>query len=269
MLPPHDEWVGGNSAGPYTSTVDKLLIHTTEGSSIESAIGAYWANNSWPHLTVDCRHGRIPRRSGHLDMAVAARALRNEPGGVQTNTDGVVQIEVVGQAANPPAIDWAWLGANVVAHICRGLLIPLVSQVQWVAYPASYGRLAPQRLSPDAWTAVQGLVGHQHVPENDHGDPGAIPIDVVLAAASELPLPPPPPPEDDMYLVQFTGDDRWFALVGGKRIWLTTGFPSIWVQAHLQGGGQAHFNGTPANPTPLYWHESLKLAYPPMRDDDA
>jgi hypothetical protein len=51
-----------------------------------------------------------------------------------------------------------------------------------VAYPASYGD-APQRLSPAAWDAYSGVLGHQHAPDNSHGDPGAIDINRILSAA--------------------------------------------------------------------------------------
>jgi len=183
--PPYNTWVQGNSAGPYSSPVDKFLIHTTEGSSIAGAVAAYRANNSWPHLTVDARVGRAPTITGHLDLDVAARSLRNMAGGVQTNTDGVIQIEVVGNAANPAGIDWAWIGEHVVGPICRTMGIPLHSTVRWVPYPQSYGINAAQRLSPAAWTSFQGVLGHQHAPENDHGDPGAIPIVTVLDAAKQ------------------------------------------------------------------------------------
>lgn len=185
MLPPHDEWVSGNSAGPYTSTVDKFLIHTTEGGTIEGAVAAYRTNNSWPHLTVDCRFGRRYRRCGHLDLSVSARSLKNMAGGVQTNTDGVVQVEVVGSAKDPSEIDWAWFALNVIEPICVPLMIPCVSPLVWAPYPASYGQNAPQRLSADQWTKYKGILGHQHAPENDHGDPGAIPIALILNSLTE------------------------------------------------------------------------------------
>lgn len=164
--PPHHTWVQGNSAGPYSSPVDKFLFHTTEGSSIAGAVAAYRAKNSWPHLTVDARIGRTPEITGHLDLDVAARSLRNKPGGVETNTDGIVQIEVVGNAANPSAIDWAYIGREVVGPICHTLGIPIHSTVRWVPYPASYGLFASQRLSQAEWTAYRGLLGHEHAPEN-------------------------------------------------------------------------------------------------------
>ena len=182
MLPPHDEWVSGNSAGPYTSPLDKFLIHMTEGGSIEGAVSAYRTNNSWPHLTVECRFGKRYRRCGHLDMNTAARSLKNMSGGVETNTDGVIQVEVVGYSAQPELVDWEWFALNVIEPICQPLMIPCQSPVDWVAYPDSYGKTAAQRLSPDEWTLYKGILGHQHAPENDHGDPGAIPIDLILAA---------------------------------------------------------------------------------------
>lgn len=193
MLPPHDEWVSGNSAGPYTSPVDKFLIHTTEGGSIESAVAAYRGSNSWPHLTVECRFGKRYRRCGHLDMNTAARSLKNMSGGVETNTDGVIQVEVVGYATQPELIDWEWFALNVIEPICQPLMIPCISPVDWPPYPDSYGKTAAQRLSPAQWTDYKGILGHMHAAENDHGDPGAIPIDLILSAL---------PTGDDMPLTQ-------------------------------------------------------------------
>jgi hypothetical protein len=174
------EWAQGNSAGPHKAPVTKFLLHTTEGSSIEGAIAAYMANNSWPHRTLD---SKSKRSCGHLGFDVAARSLKNLSGGVETNTLGVIQYEIVGQAAHPENINWEWVGAEI-GPVCRQLGIPIQSSVQWVRYPDSYGQSAPQRLSPSAWTGYAGILGHQHAPENDHGDPGAIPIDTILAAAN-------------------------------------------------------------------------------------
>ena len=213
--PPHHRWVQGNSAGAYSSPVDKFLIHTTEGGSIAGAVSAYQKNNSWPHLTVDARVGRTPEICGHLDLDVPARSLRNMAGGVQTNTDGVIQIEVVGSASNPAAIDWSWIGREVVGPICRTLGIPLVSGVAWVPYPASYGINARQRLSAAAWTSYRGVLGHQHAPENDHGDPGAIPIVMTLDAAKHGGAAPKPEPMEDDEMITVIG----VAGEGGPRYW--------------------------------------------------
>jgi len=199
---PHAERLLGNSAGPMNGDGSrKILLHSTEGSTIAGAVSAYRAHNSWPHMTVDCGRREIVQ---HLPLNVAARALRNDPGGAdETNKDGtiLVQIELVGFAGSPRSIGddagLEWLGREVLAPIARRTGVPLVSTVNWVAYPASYGKRAAQRLSPAAWDAYSGVLGHQHAPDNDHGDPGAIDIDRILAAAGGA-----TPQEDDMGAVE-------------------------------------------------------------------
>ena len=76
--------VGAYAGGPF-----KIVHHTTEGSTYAGARAAYKANRSDPHFTV----------SGddifqHIDTAEAARSLKNPPGGVETNRDSAIQIEV-------------------------------------------------------------------------------------------------------------------------------------------------------------------------------
>src|SRR5699024_4551413 len=60
--------------------------------------------------------------------------------------------------------------------------IPLSSSVVWAKYPGSYGEMASQRLSDSEWEEYTGWLGHQHAPENDHGDPGDLPVASILAA---------------------------------------------------------------------------------------
>jgi hypothetical protein len=81
-------------AGSYSSGPFKIVHHTTEGSTAEGAFDAFRTNRSDPHFTVD---GTTIYQ--HVDTGVAARALRNSPGGVETNRDSAVQIEVVAISA--------------------------------------------------------------------------------------------------------------------------------------------------------------------------
>jgi hypothetical protein len=53
------------------------------------------------------------------------------------------------------------------------------------AYPREYVR------DPRVWTSRAGHYGHSQVPESDHGDPGAIDVRVLWAAADELTSAPP------------------------------------------------------------------------------
>lgn len=188
MWLPDVERVHGNSGGSMDGTGGAtLLLHSTEGSTIEGAIGAYRTHNSWPTLTVDCPDRRAVE---HLPLDVAARALRNAAGGVQTNREGpvLVQVELVGFAGQPSSIgdadDLDWFGREIVAPIAKATGIPLRSTVTWVAYPASYGLNARQRLSNTAWVSYAGILGHQHAPENTHGDPGALNVGRIIAAAT-------------------------------------------------------------------------------------
>jgi hypothetical protein len=48
--------------------------------------------------------------------------------------------------------------------------------------PASYGA-SPARMSFAQWQNFTGWCGHQHVPENDHGDPGSMDFARVIALA--------------------------------------------------------------------------------------
>lgn len=176
----------GNSAGTMNGDGSrKILLHSTEGGTAEGAIAAYRQHNSWPHLTVD-----IPRRRiiQHVPLDEASRSLRNAAGGVETNRDGtyLVQIELVGFAERPHTIatdaGLEWFGREVIAPIHNRTGVPIVSTVKWLAYPQSYGP-SKVRLTTAAWDAYSGVLGHQHAPENSHGDPGAIDIDRILAAA--------------------------------------------------------------------------------------
>ncbi len=214
--------VPGNSAGAMNGDGSrKALLHSTEGAKWEGAVAAYQANNSWPHRTVDG-----PRRIvvKHLPLDVAARSLRNEAGGVETNREGtiLIQYELVGFAATPglgwSAEDWEWFGREVLGPDCRATGVPVQSTLSWVSYPASYGKSAPQRLSGAAWDAYDGICGHQHAPENTHGDPGAIPIALLLASAGSRAQPTPVPLEEDAVFTMQTSGQPVRLVIGGVAI---------------------------------------------------
>jgi hypothetical protein len=129
----------------------------------------------------------------------AARALRNEDGGVQTNRHGQVniQVEVVGRAAQP-FTDGPMVGRHAVVEWLRSHGIPDVWPAgQPLAYgpderrpgvnPAAYGKANGTR---DSWHAG-GHFGHSQVPENHHGDPGRIDVHKLLSAPQEDAMPEP------------------------------------------------------------------------------
>ena len=154
------------SSGPHVGGPFKIVHHTTEGSTAEGALGAFAQNKPDPHFTVDAT-----RIFQHIDTAEGARALRNAPGGVQTNRDSAVQIELVGFAHLPK--DPRALTTGAAVPLDRG-----DDGVPRSGPPACRAR-PRTAATPAATTAMlwpgtdnSGHYGHCHVPENSHWDPG-------------------------------------------------------------------------------------------------
>lgn len=197
----------GRGSGSYTSPLDKATLHSTEGGSIEGAIAAYRQHSSWPHKTVDYRKGRR-RVALHVDLAQAARALRNTATPGETNRDGTIQYELVGNAASILSqydeADWLALGADVIGPDCRRMGIPLICSVTMPTYPPPNGeRLGREstRLTRAEMDRTTGLVAHANWPENTHGDPGPLTaphyrggtvsaVDLILEGAGATTKPP-------------------------------------------------------------------------------
>ena len=72
-----------------------MVWHKTQGGTLAGALGAYTKNGTPPHFTI-AENGDLHQ---HVDTTLGSYALRNLSGGVQTNLDGVVQVEVVGFSA--------------------------------------------------------------------------------------------------------------------------------------------------------------------------
>ena len=177
----------GRDGGSFTTSPDKILLHSTETGTFPG----YGRGASAPHFTINLGNGEVRQ---HSPMNRAARALRNASGGVQTNRDGVIQIEIIGTCDKsfarkhgypylPDMTDemagrLKWLLQKICAAIPA---IPLKTSVTWKAYPSSYGN-SSVRMSNSQWTRYKGILGHQHAPENTHGDPGDLPMKRILGA---------------------------------------------------------------------------------------
>jgi hypothetical protein len=197
-----------NRFGGDVMEVNVACLHTTEGRTLPD----YGGGGSAPNLTaVPDFAARKLRWFQHFDIDRSSRALVNLSGGVETNTLNVVQVELVGTCDPathrnwgsaehiywPEAPDWAladlavflkWLNAE------HG--VPLVGPSKWPAYPTSYANGGGQRFTFDQWNGFKGVCGHMHVPENTHGDPGAIDFTKLLALAKGQTV----PEEDDVAL---------------------------------------------------------------------
>lgn len=114
----------------------------------------------------------------------AARGLVNTAGGVQTNRMGSVclQVEVIAFAANPWTSYCTPLGWEAVGRLvafAREHGIPDI----WPAGPPPAYPPGNGNRSASIWESRSGHYGHSQVPENTHGDPGAIDTTKLFGAA--------------------------------------------------------------------------------------
>lgn len=174
--------------------VDVVVLHTTEGRTLPG----YGGGGSAPNLTaVPDLAAKKLRWFQHFDIETSSRALVNRPGGVATNTLNVCQVELVGTCdpvthrewGTSPHVYWPEAPEWVLAELAVFLRwmnaqhgVPLSGPKSWPAYPGSYGATSA-RLTFAEWNAFAGICGHMHVPENVHGDPGALDFTRLLALA--------------------------------------------------------------------------------------
>src|SRR5690349_1713999 len=195
-------WYEGRYPGDRQE-VNVVVLHTTEGRTLPS----YEGGVSAPNFTAvpDFKNKKL-NWFQHFYVDTSSRALENRRGGVQTNTNNVCQVELVGTSDPkthekwgregilwPDAPEWALKEvAKFLAWMNVNHNVPLDGPKVWLAYPASYGP-TDSRFTFDEWDKFKGICGHQHVPENSHGDPGNIEFATILRFAKEIVTPPKPP----------------------------------------------------------------------------
>ncbi len=192
------DWAKRNVApvtsGSYVEGRWKLLIHTTESYNFYPG-STYYGTHSWPHFTIE-RDGTTWQ---HIDMDIAARALKNLAGGVETNRSRVIQIENCAKSGDAKVLTDAQVVANrriaEVLHQQRGMeLYSLPAGV--IGGSASVN--APQRMSYAQWRAYSGICAHRHAPENEHWDSGAQDLSLIVPIITP---PVQPVPEED-YMIK-------------------------------------------------------------------
>lgn len=178
------QWFAGKYPGTTFTSIEKLLLHTTEGSGWPAYSGGAIAPNltAYPDQAAKALLWRE-----HFPLNMSSRALahtRTQP----TNGDHVVQVELIGTCVPggpglywPGAPDWALAGvAELVDFLVVEWGLQPVSTVSWRAYNASGDG---QRLGDAAYDAYRGILGHEHAPQNDHRDPGALNVARILQIA--------------------------------------------------------------------------------------
>ena len=160
---------GNGVVGP-----NKITLHSTEGGNLDGTSGLKLYGNDgsgiYPaHFTIDLKNKRVYQ---HFPITQPADSV------IAHDDSAGVQIEIIGFSSsskeddpfylfnedNFGADEWTYLG-KLLAAISSEAKIPLTSSVDWTK---------ESRLSIDDFESYTGVLGHMHVPDNDHTDPGNI-----------------------------------------------------------------------------------------------
>lgn len=167
--------------GTFDRDPRAVVWHTTEGTTVQGAVSVYKSIQACPHLTVD---PETFERFQHVPLDRSAFALRNLAGGCQTNTTGVIQIEVVGYAAD----SWSW-SKQRLEWLGEEVLAPILEECPSIPRGPIYTGPRMTCAEWDVWSG--GQCGHAHVPENDHWDPGDLDLARIVAYATGDDMPTP------------------------------------------------------------------------------
>lgn len=160
--------------GTFDRDPRAVCWHTTQGTTVDGAVSVYKAIMACPHFTVD---PESREKFQHVPLDRSCYALRNLPGGCETNTTGVIQVEIVGYAAD----SWAW-SQERLQWLGEEVLWPILQACPSIPRGPIYS--GPRMTCPqwDVWSG--GMCGHRDVPEQDHTDPGDLNLAQILAYAT-------------------------------------------------------------------------------------
>ena len=178
------ERLGGvkRSGEAADSRPPKGVMHTTEGGW-EGSLGVFRTTGTPNFMLGRDGTGRL-RLAQFSPIGEMALTLKNLSGGVETNRDAIVQIELVGFSKRT-----LWLPDAATCRILAALMAELVKD----GIPLRRGGDGTR--SSSNWTRNAGWFGHGEIPENDHWDPGALNWPELFRLAGGA---APEPEEDDL-----------------------------------------------------------------------
>lgn len=162
-------------AGEFVAATPKIVWHTTEGTSFDGARATLFANGDEPHFLVSV-DGRFVQQ--FIPLNRSSKSLRHPAGTPETNRAHCVQIEVCGFARDSQN----WSEAKMERLAALAVLIEHRVDVERHTH-CSFQE--PKRIAADHFARWSGHVGHVHVPNNDHVDPGHFRITDLFAKMAE------------------------------------------------------------------------------------
>lgn len=210
------QWFGDDYSSTSFKKVTRLVLHSTEGLGWPPYDGGAKAPNLTLRLAPQF-HSVAWRQ--HFDILESSRALKNRPGGVETNTLECVQVEMIGTGSKETSQEWQadghvpgrdyiemWNPGEAVLSALTELGVWLhrycgLPLDVWWSWPDmdtnSKGLIG--RMTNTQWLEWDGgIVPHSAVAENDHRDPGAFPALELLARIERRLDPTEVESEDDM-----------------------------------------------------------------------
>ena len=179
-----------HDGGSMVGGPPRFTIHSYEADphKVSATAGAHSLINAGHEVHL-CFNPLTGDYAQILPASRAGRGLVNLAGGVETNRMGScnIQVEVIAFAADPftdymTADGWAswgiimdWVASHGVART-------------WPSGPPPVYPPGTDERSVDKWTNYSGLFGHSQVPENTHGDPGAVDAHRLCTAGGDMPL---------------------------------------------------------------------------------
>lgn len=196
--PKADREISGVDGGSMVGGPPRGVVHTTE-------TGPIYRGATFYHIQIDYTSSGGIEIVQFIPLERASRALRNHSGGVQTNRQGDYCLNVAiadyaknaavlaaASTADSPCVAWAEpFGLTTMATWPDAIYNELGELMEWaepemgipLVFPEpfdggdAYGYDGSVRISNSEWLDLSGWVGHQHVPENTHWDPGRLQTD--------------------------------------------------------------------------------------------
>lgn len=153
-----------NDAGPFTGGGHKLIWHTTEGAGMDAMWRVLRDKDAAPHFLIDPGGGYAPVYQC-IPLNMAARALEHPAGTPETNRANCIQVEIVDFAKN--AKDWGH-----VIYRDLGALAALIDHRFNIRRGYRPFTVPAKKVTPAGFVRATGHMGHSHVPNNSHWDPG-------------------------------------------------------------------------------------------------
>lgn len=180
--------IPNNYVGSLLTRYEKQVVHTTETKKYTPSEDSYYGHQLWPHATL-AEINSVWTLFQHLPLNRSSACMRNLVGGVETNRDGCIQIEIAWIAADGQNLPTGALDKlrEWLLWVSQMTQIPYIFVDNFHYYPPENNHQLgkePWRLRGATWDNFKGILGHQHADENVHGDPGKINVAYLQAGSS-------------------------------------------------------------------------------------